>query len=49
MVKNIVAGCVVVALSLMGFLAYAQKHEGCVRGHSIKNLKQPCGSVEHSI
>jgi len=49
MVKSIVAGCVVVALILMGLLAYAQKHEGCVRGHSIKNFKQPCGSVEHSI
>jgi hypothetical protein len=49
MVKNIVAGCVVVALILMGLLVYAQKHEGCVRGHSIKNFKQPCGSVEHSI
>jgi hypothetical protein len=49
MMKNIVAGFVVVALILMGLLAYAQKHEGCLHGHSIKNFKEPCGSVDHSI
>lgn len=48
MMKNIVTGCVIVALIIMGLLAYAQKHEGCMHGHSIKSLK-PCGSVSHSI
>jgi len=46
--KNLVAACVVVALFVMGLLAYAQKHEGCLHGRSIKTLK-PCGSVSSSI
>jgi fumarate reductase subunit D len=32
MVKNLVAGCVIVALMIMGLLVYAQKHEGCSQG-----------------
>ncbi|HWT79545.1 MAG TPA: hypothetical protein VN648_12240 [Candidatus Methylomirabilis sp.] len=40
--KNIVAGCVVVALIFMGHLAFYQKHEGCWRGHSLKNPHQHC-------
>jgi hypothetical protein len=48
MVKNIVAGCTLVALIIMVLLAYAQKHEKCWEGHLIKSLK-PCGSVSHSI
>ncbi len=48
MIKNVVTGCVFVALIFMIFLAYAQKREGCVRGHSIKTFA-PCGSVTHSI
>jgi hypothetical protein len=48
MVKNVVTGFVVAALILMFFLAYAQKHEGCVRGRSIETF-EPCGSVTHSI
>ena len=49
MVKNLAAGCVLVALIFMGLLAYAQKHHECqkghviVRGHLIKGLR--CGSV----
>jgi len=48
MTQNIVAGLVVVALILMGLLAWTQKHEECFHGHILKKLK-PCGSVEHSI
>ncbi len=48
MMKNLVAGCVLVALIIMGMLAYAQKHEGCLHGHSLKTFK-PCGSVSTSI
>ena len=44
MVQNLIAGLVVVALIAMGVLAYAQKHEGCLRGRSLQTLK-PCGSV----
>ena len=44
MVQNFVAGLVVVALIVMGVLAYAQKHEGCLRGRSLQTFK-PCGSV----
>jgi hypothetical protein len=44
MVQNIVSGFVVVALIVMVTLAYAQKHEGCLRGRSLQTL-QPCGSV----
>jgi hypothetical protein len=48
MVKNLVAGCVVVALIFMGLLAYAQKHEECWHGHLLKALK-PCGSVSSEM
>ncbi|MGY3614703.1 hypothetical protein [Bradyrhizobium sp. USDA 10063] len=44
MVQNFVAGLVVVALIVMGVLAYAQKHEGCLHGRSLQTFK-PCGSV----
>jgi len=44
MVQNLVAGLVVVALIIMGVLAYAQKHEGCLHGRSLQTFK-PCGSV----
>ena len=44
MAQNLVAGLVVVALIVMGVLAYAQKHEGCLRGRSLETFK-PCGSV----
>jgi hypothetical protein len=48
MTQNIVAGLVLVALMIMGVLAFAQKHEGCLHGHSINTFK-PCGSVSSSI
>jgi hypothetical protein len=44
MVQNLVTGLVVVALIIMGMLAYAQKHEGCLHGRSLQTFK-PCGSV----
>jgi hypothetical protein len=44
MVQNLVAGLVVVALIVMGVLAYAQKHEGCLHGRSLQTFKH-CGSV----
>jgi hypothetical protein len=44
MVQNLVTGLVVVALIVMGLLAYAQKHEGCLHGRSLQTFK-PCGSV----
>jgi hypothetical protein len=46
MVKNAVAGCVVVVLIFMGYFAFYQKHEGCWRGHLIKDLRQHCGSLD---
>ena len=46
MVKNVVAGCVVVALIFMGWLAFYQKHEGCWHGHSIKDPLKRCGSMD---
>jgi hypothetical protein len=46
MMKNAVAGCVVVALIFMGYLAFYQKHEGCWRGHSIKDPREHCGSLD---
>ena len=46
MVKNAVAGCVVVALIFMGYLAFYQKHEGCWRGHLLKDPRQHCGSLD---
>ena len=46
MVKNVVAGCVVVALIFMGWLAYNQEHpDQCWHGHLIKTFK-PCGSLD---
>jgi hypothetical protein len=44
MMENIVRGFVIVALIIMVTLAYAQKHEGCLRGRSLETF-QPCGSV----
>jgi hypothetical protein len=44
MVQNLVVGLVVVALFIMGVLAYAHKNEGCLRGRSLQTF-QPCGSV----
>ncbi len=44
MVQNFVAGLVVVGLIIMGVLAYAQKHEGCLHGRSLQTFKT-CGSV----
>ena len=46
MVKNIVAGCVVVALIFMFLLAYAQEHHEC--GHLLKTLR-PCGSLDAPV
>lgn len=48
MVQNLLAGFVVVALIIMGVLAYAQKHEGCLRGRSLQTF-QPCGSIGTDI
>jgi hypothetical protein len=48
MMKNLVAGLVLAALVIMGLLAFAQKHEGCLHGRSIKTLK-PCGSVSSTV
>jgi hypothetical protein len=48
MKKNLVPGLVLVALMIMAWLAFAQKHEGCWHGRSLKTLK-PCGSVSSSV
>jgi hypothetical protein len=48
MMENLVAGCVLAALIIMGVLAFAQRHEGCLHGHSIETFK-PCGSVSTSV
>ena len=48
MMKNIVAGLVLLGFMIIGVLAFAQKHDGCLRGHSIKNFK-PCGSASISM
>jgi len=48
MMKNLVPGFVLVALIIMGLLAYAQKHEECWHGHWIKSLK-PCGSISSTL
>jgi hypothetical protein len=48
MIEKLVQGFVIVALMIMVTLAYAQKHEGCLRGRSLQTL-QPCGSVGHDI
>lgn len=44
MAENIVRGFVIVAVIIMVTLAYAQKHDGCLRGRSLQTLK-PCGSA----
>ena len=44
MTEKFVIGFVIVALIIMVTLAYAQKHEGCLRGRSLETFK-PCGSV----
>jgi hypothetical protein len=44
MTEKFVTGFVIVALIIMVTLAYAQKHEGCLRGRSLETFK-PCGSV----
>jgi len=36
------------AVMVMIVLAYAQRHEGCLRGRSLQT-GQPCGSVGHDI
>ena len=48
MMQNLVAGCVLAALIVMGVLAFAQRHEGCLHGRSIETFK-PCGSLSSSI
>jgi hypothetical protein len=48
MMRNIVAGLVLVGLMIIGVLAFAQRHDGCLHGHSIKDFR-PCGSVSTSI
>jgi hypothetical protein len=48
MMKNIVAGCVLAVLIILGLLAAAQQSEGCVLGRSVKTFKH-CGSVSPSI
>ncbi len=48
MMHNLVAGFVLTALVIMGLLAFAQKHEGCLHGHSLKTFK-PCGSVSTAM
>jgi hypothetical protein len=48
MTEKFVAGFVVLALIIMVMLAYAQKHEGCLRGHSLQTFK-PCGSADVQI
>ena len=44
MMKNIITGCVLVVLIVMGVIAYAQRHEGCLHGRSLQTFK-PCGSI----
>ena len=48
MVKNIVTGCVLVVLIIMGIIAYAQRHEGCLHGRSLQTFK-PCGSIDRNL
>jgi len=49
MMRNIVAGLVLVGLLIIGVLAFAQKHDGCLHGHSIKDDFKPCGSASISM
>ena len=46
--QNLVIGFVLVALIVMGVIAYAQKHEGCLHGRSLQTF-QPCGSISVDI
>jgi hypothetical protein len=48
MAEKFVGGLVILGFLVMIFLAYAQRHEGCVRGRSLETFK-PCGSIEHQI
>jgi hypothetical protein len=48
MMQNLVIGFVLVALIVMGVIAYAQKHEGCLHGRSLQTF-QPCGSISVDI
>jgi hypothetical protein len=48
MMKNLVPGLVLAALVVMGLLAFAQKHEGCLHGRSLHTFK-PCGSMSSSM
>ena len=49
MMQNLVAGCVLAALIIMGLLAFAQKHdEFCQHGRLMKTFK-PCGSLSSSM
>jgi hypothetical protein len=48
MVESLVRGFVIVAVIVMIVLAYAQKHEGCLRGRSLETGK-PCGSLSADI
>lgn len=49
MMKNIVAGLVLIGLMTISLLAYAQKHHGCLDGRSVKDHLKPCGSISTSI
>ena len=49
MMRNIVAGLVLVGLLIIGVLAFAQKHDGCLHGHSIKDDFKPCGPASISM
>jgi hypothetical protein len=48
MMRNITAGITLALLIIMGLIAYAQRHEGCLRGRSIETFR-PCGSVDSSL
>jgi uncharacterized membrane protein len=48
MIKNVVAGLVLVALVIMGVLAFAQKHDGCLHGRELHTFK-PCGSMSSRV
>jgi hypothetical protein len=48
MTKNVVIGCVLAVLLIMGLLVSAHRHEGCLHGRSLKTLK-PCGSLSTTI
>jgi hypothetical protein len=48
MMQNLTAGVTVALLIIMGLIAYAQRHEGCLRGRSLETFR-PCGSVDSSL